>query len=54
MDLNFELLLTVVFLVSATFWLLNRFIYKQEEGAIEFTGSLRRCLGWCWCFVPLW
>ena len=45
MDLNFELLLTVVFLVSAVFWLLNRFIFKQEEGAIEFTGSLAPVLG---------
>ena len=45
MDLNFELLLTVVFLVSAVFWLLNKFLVKQNEGAIEFTGSLAPVLG---------
>ena len=45
MDLNFELLLTVVFLVSAIFWLLNKFLVKQEEGVIEFTGSLAPVLG---------
>jgi len=45
LDLNFELLLTVVFLVSAVFWLLNKFLVKQNEGAIEFTGSLAPVLG---------
>ena len=33
MDLNFELILTVIFLISAAvFWLLNKFMVKQAEG----------------------
>ena len=32
MDLNFELILTVIFLVAAAFWLLNRFVTRQTEG----------------------
>ncbi|MDG1706275.1 MAG: signal peptidase I [Porticoccaceae bacterium] len=45
MDLNFELILTLTFLLSGGFWLLNKFIVKQEEGLIEFTGSLAPVLG---------
>lgn len=45
MDLNFELILTLIFLLAAVFWLLNRFIVKQEEGLIEFAGSLAPVLG---------
>jgi signal peptidase I len=45
MDLNFELILTTVFLVAGAFWLLNRLIVKQEEGLIEFFGSLAPVLG---------
>ncbi len=45
MDLNFELILTVVFLVAAVFWLLNKFLVKQAEGPIEFMGSLAPVLG---------
>ena len=45
MDINFELLLTVIFLVAAVFWLLNKFIVKQAEGPIEFMGSLAPVLG---------
>ena len=40
MDFNFELILTVAFLVTGVFWLANRFIIKQEEGVVEFFGSL--------------
>ncbi len=45
MDLNFELILTVVFMVAAVFWLLNKFLVKQAEGPIEFMGSLAPVLG---------
>jgi hypothetical protein len=46
MDLNFELILTLICLLSGGFWLLNKYFVKQEEGIIEFTGSLARCLDW--------
>ncbi len=45
MDLNFELILTVIFLVAAVFWLLNKFMVKQAEGPIEFMGSMAPVLG---------
>ena len=45
MDLNFELILTLIFLLAAVFWLLNKFVVKQQEGLIEFTGSLAPVLG---------
>ncbi|MGY8849592.1 MAG: signal peptidase I [Pseudomonadales bacterium] len=45
MDLNFELILTIIFLLAGAFWLLNKFVIKQEEGLIEFTGSLAPVLG---------
>ena len=45
MDLNFELILTVIFLVSALFWLLNKFVVRQTEGAVEFIASLAPVLG---------
>jgi signal peptidase I len=45
MDMNFELILTVIFLVAAVFWLLNKFMVKQAEGPIEFMGSLAPVLG---------
>ncbi len=45
MDLNFELILTVIFLISAIFWLLNKFMVKQAEGPIEFAGSMAPVLG---------
>jgi len=44
-DLNFELILTLIFLLSGGFWLLNKFIVKQEEGLIEFAASLAPVLG---------
>jgi signal peptidase I len=45
MDINFEFLLTVIFLVAAVFWLINKFMVKQAEGPIEFMGSLAPVLG---------
>ena len=45
MDLNFELILTIIFLLAGAFWLLNKFVIKQEEGLIEFAGSLAPVLG---------
>lgn len=45
MDFNFELILTVIFLATGAFWLLNRFIVKQSEGLLEFFGSLAPVLG---------
>ena len=45
MDWNFELILTVIFLITAFFWLLNRFWVKTDEGIIEFLGSLAPVLG---------
>jgi signal peptidase I len=45
MDLNFELILTVIFLIAAVFWLLNKFMVKQAEGPIEFIGSMAPVLG---------
>ena len=45
MDLNFELILTIIFLLAGAFWLLNKFLVKQKEGLIEFAGSLAPVLG---------
>jgi len=45
MDFNFELILTVAFLIAGCFWLVNRFLTKQEEGVIEFFASLAPVLG---------
>lgn len=45
MDHNFELILTIIFLLAGAFWLLNKFVVKQEEGLIEFAGSLAPVLG---------
>ena len=45
MDFNFELILTIVFLISLVFWLINKFLVKQEEGLIEFSASLAPVLG---------
>ena len=45
MDLNFELILTLIFLLAGIFWLLNKFVVKQEEGLVEFVGSLAPVLG---------
>lgn len=45
MDLNFELILTIVFLICGVFWLFNKFMSKQENGPVEFAGSLAPVLG---------
>jgi signal peptidase I len=45
MDLNFELILTIIFLLAGAFWLLNKFVVNQKEGLIEFAGSLAPVLG---------
>ena len=45
MDFNFELILTVAFLITGSFWLVNRFLTKQEEGVMEFFASLAPVLG---------
>jgi len=45
MDLNFELILTVIFLISGLFWLLNKLVVRQTEGAVEFVASLAPVLG---------
>lgn len=45
MDLNFELILTLAFLVSAICWALNKFALKLKEGGVEFVGSLAPILG---------
>ena len=45
MDWNFELILTVIFVITAFFWVLNRFWVKTDEGIIEFLGSLAPVLG---------
>jgi signal peptidase I len=44
-NFNFELLLTVIFLIAFAFWLINKFVVKQEEGLIEFAASLAPVLG---------
>jgi len=45
MDLNFELILTVIFLISGLFWILNKLVVRQTEGAVEFVASLAPVLG---------
>ncbi len=44
-DINFELILTLLFLLAASFWLLNRFWIRTDRGAIEYTASLAPVLG---------
>jgi len=45
MNFNFELILTVSFLASLLFWLSNVFIFRHEEGPLEFVASLAPVLG---------
>ena len=45
MDFNFELILTIAFLATGCFWLINRFLTKKEDGVIEFFASLAPVLG---------
>jgi signal peptidase I len=45
MNFNFELIITILFLITGFFWLANRFLLKQEEGVVEFFASLAPVLG---------
>ena len=45
MDINFELVLTVLFLVCGSCWLANRWIMKQDESLLGFLASLAPILG---------
>ena len=45
MNFNFELILTVSFLASLLFWLCNTFIFRHEDGPLEFIASLAPVLG---------
>lgn len=45
MDINFELILTLLFLVAAFFWLANRLWLRVEQGFVEYMGSLAPVLG---------
>ena len=45
MDINFEVILTVMFLVTGVFWLMNRLLLKRDEGVIEFLASLGPIFG---------
>lgn len=45
MDINFELVLTLLFLVAAAFWLLNRLWLRADSGAVEYIASLAPVLG---------
>jgi len=44
-NFNFELILTIIFLIAFALWLINKFVVKQEEGLIEFAASLAPVLG---------
>ena len=45
MNLNFELILTLLFILSALFWLCNYFLLKRQDGVIEFIASMAPVLG---------
>ena len=45
MDINFEVILTAMFLVTGVFWLMNRLLLKRDEGVIEFLASLGPIFG---------
>ena len=45
MDINFEVILTVIFLVTGVFWVMNRLFLKRDEGVIEFLASLGPIFG---------
>jgi signal peptidase I len=45
MNINFELLLTVIFIVTGSFWLINQFWLKKENGFFEFAASLGPIFG---------
>ena len=45
MDFNFELILTVIFLLCGLCWLMNRSIRADEDSLIGFFASLAPVLG---------
>ena len=45
MDINFEVILTAIFLVTGVFWVMNRLFLKRDEGVIEFLASLGPIFG---------
>ena len=45
MDINFEVILTAIFLVTGVFWVMNRLLLKRDEGVIEFLASLGPIFG---------
>ena len=45
MDINFEVILTAMFLVTGVFWVMNRLLLKRDEGVIEFLASLGPIFG---------
>jgi len=45
MDINFELVLTVLFLVCGGCWLINRWVVKKDESLLGFLASLAPILG---------
>ena len=45
MDINFEVILTVMFLVTGVFWVMNRLFLKRDVGVIEFLASLGPIFG---------
>ena len=45
MDLNFELILTLLFLLSGACWLINRRLSKDDGTALGFIASLAPILG---------
>ena len=45
MDINFEVILTAMFLVTGVFWVMNRLFLKRDEGVIEFLASLGPIFG---------
>ncbi len=45
MDINFEVILTAMFLVTGVFWVMNRLLLKRDDGVIEFLASLGPIFG---------
>jgi signal peptidase I len=45
MDINFEVILTAMFLVTGVFWVMNRLFLKRDQGVIEFLASLGPIFG---------
>ncbi|MBV32705.1 MAG: signal peptidase I [Porticoccaceae bacterium] len=45
MNFNFELILTVLFILTALFWIINHCIVKKQDGFVEFIASMAPVLG---------